>query len=403
MITGNENLQQIAEMGPELVSIFEKYGLGSYFKAENLTKIGKFMRLSTLLAAKKIENEQFLALLNRSIADVQPDYATVAMHLQENLHFSAMLPCGIRNPFKEYFDGRVLDYPDAFAHLNYLIEGNVNHELSYYPLLDTIENIDELPDIIMASDVNNFFHRPFIEKFVEKGIFQAYAPYVPNAYLEKDGFADPSGNFTMYTANMLVMAVDKKRLGRRAMPASWGDLLDSSLENEIVMRGEDNFFCNAVMLPFYKEAGFGAIRIMARNIKSGMHPSEMVKLAGSGKPDAGCIYIMPYFFAKKIKSKDVEIVWPSDGAIASPVFMLAKKNKIAKHKAMLDFLLGKEMNEMLCGRHFPSIHPDVSNSEFPEPVKWLGWDFLASHDIGKLKSDIRDVFMEVWDKKTVEV
>ena len=33
------------------------------------------------------------------------------------------------------------------------MEGNVNHELSYYPLLDNITDENELPDVIMASDV----------------------------------------------------------------------------------------------------------------------------------------------------------------------------------------------------------------------------------------------------------
>lgn len=401
MITGNESLQQVATMDPAIIEVFEKHGLGNYFKPETIAKIGKFMRLNTLLASKHIEKEQFISLLNQCLLDVQPNFDSVTMQMQENLHFSAMLPCGIRNPFKEYFDDYILNHSEMFKGLNYLIEGNVNHELSYYPLLDTIENIDELPDVMMASDVNNFFHRPFMSKFIEKGVFETYSPYVPNPYLEKSGYADPSGNFTMYTANMLVIAVDKDRLGNRKMPETWADLMDPSFENEIVMRGEDNFFCNAVMLPFYKDGGFDAVKTLAKNIKSGMHPSEMVKLAGSGKPDAGCFYVMPYFFAKKIKKKQVEIVWPKDGAIVSPVFMLVKKDKTEEHKPLLDALMSKDMATMLSGRFFPSIHPDVSTESFPEAVKWLGWDFLRDNDIGKLKTDIRDVFMSVWNDKTV--
>ena len=399
MITGNENLLQIVKMGETLIPVFEKHGLGGYFKTENLEKIGRFMRLKSLLKAKNIDSSHFIALLNQVMESQQLTTSVDLPQIQSNLHFAAMLPCGLRNPFKEYFESTILENSKKNETLNYLIEGNVNHELSYYPLLDGIRDPDELPDIIMASDVNNFFHRPFIERFVKKGIFSTYTPFIPNPYLEKTGYADPSGNFTMFTANMLVIVVDKDKLGNREMPQNWNDILAPSFKNEIIMRGEDNFFCNAVMLPFYKDNGFEAIEILARNIKSGKHPAEMVKLAGSNKDEGGTIYIMPYFFTKRIQNKHVEIIWPEDGAIVSPVFMLIKKEELETHKPMLDVLLSKNTGDMLTGRYFPSIHPDVSHNGFRYELKWLGWDFLNNRDIGQLKDEIREVFMNVWNKK----
>lgn len=402
MITGNENLLQLAEMNNELISVFEKHGLGSYFKPENLNKIGKYTRLNSLLEAKKIEKSQFINNLNQLLFDTDSIPPANLFQEQHNLDFAAMLPCGLRNPFKEYFDSIIYENSNQFDSLNFLIEGNVNHELSYYPLLDGITDIDEMPDIIMASDVNNFFHRPFMDRFVKKGLFETYTPFTPNDYLQKNGYADTKGNFTMYTANMLIMVVDSVRLGNRKMPEKWNDLLAPEFENDIIMRGEENFFCNAIMLPFFKEKGFDAIKILAKNIKSGMHPAEMVKLAGTDKKEGAAVYIMPYFFAKRILNKNAEIVWPQDGAIVSPVFLLIQKSKIAKHKAFLDFLLSKETGNILTDRYFPSIHPDVSHKTFPEKAKWLGWDFLYNQDIGQLKNDIRDVFLEVWNTKTVQ-
>jgi ABC-type Fe3+ transport system substrate-binding protein len=397
MITGNENLQQIVDTNNDCVAFFEKHGLGNYFKPETLNKIGKYTRLNSLLKSKKIEPEHFIALLNELSGNLQK--GPEILFQQEQLHFSAMLPCGLRNPFKEYFEAVINGNNEQFSDLNFLIEGNVNHELSYYPLLDSITDINELPDIIIASDVNNFFHRPFINRFIDKGIFVAYTPYKFNNYLEKAGSSDPNNNFTMFTTNLLVMVIDTERLGNRPIPKTWNDILDSSFRNEIVMRGEDDFFCNAVMLPFYKDGGNTAIETLAMNIKSGLHPAEMVKLAGTQKAEAATIYIMPYFFAKRIQNKQVEIVWPEDGAIVSPVFMLVKKDKVEKHKFLLNFLFGKETGEMLTGRFFPAINPNVKNDNFPEPVKWLGWDFLNSQDIGALKNDIRETFMKIWDTK----
>lgn len=399
MLTGNENLYQIAESEPRLITLFEKHGMGTYFEDKNLNKIGKFLRLNTLLKSRGIDAQNFIALLNTVLQEERTPAASALNTGGGNLHLSSMLPCGLRNPFKEYFESLVQDNPGEYGGLNYLIEGNVNHELSYYPLLDNIEDLSELPDVIMASDINNFFHRPFMERFILKDVFAAYTPYSANSYLEKAGYSDTRGNFTMFTANMLVMAVDKEELGERPMPETWNDLLGDTFRDSIVMRGEDDFFCNAVMLPFYKDHGFAAIRKLARNISAGMHPAEMVKLAGSKQKASRAVYILPYFFAKRIKKASVEVVWPADGAIASPVFLLIKKTALEKHKALLDLLSSKSMGELLKGRFFPSMHPDVSHESFPEAVKWLGWDFIYQHDLGKLKDDIRIEFMKIWERK----
>ncbi len=394
MITGNENLQEIVNQGNEVIEILKAQGLGKYFEADNIAKTGRFIKLSTLLKSNNIDARSFISKLNSSLSSSQNKESNTSI---DNLHFSAMLPCGLRNPFKEFTESYLQENNDIFEHLNYLMEGNVNHELSYYPMLDNIENEEELPDIILASDVNNFFHKPFVNRFISKGYFKAYEPYEPNSYLEKVAYADPNHHFTMYTSNMLIMVVDKTKLGNRAVPKSWSDLLKPEFEKSIIMRGEDDFFCNAIMLPFYKEHGFEAIEILAKNIVKGLHPAEMVKLAGKDAPDGAPVYIMPYFFAKRIKSDNVEIVWPNDGAIASPVFILAKKDKIEEHQKLLQFLFSKEVAEMIQGRYFPVTHPEVDNSKFPEQVKWLGWDFLNNNDIGKLKDDIREVFMNIWE------
>lgn len=399
MITGDENLMQIAEMGTELIPVFEKQGLGSYFKQENLQKIGRFMRLETLLKAKNIDVNQFIGLLNGVLNATKTEAIPELAEIQENLHFAAMLPCGLRNPFKEYFESIIQENQQKYKDLNYLIEGNVNHELSYYPLLDSITDANELPDIIMASDVNNFYHRPFMERFIKNGVFTAYDSFIPNDYLEKVDYNDPNENFTMFTANMLVIVVDKKLLGDRPMPKTWDDIMNPMFENDIIMRGEDDFFCNAVLLPFYKDHGFSGVQKMARNIKSGMHPAEMVKLVGSGKEEGATIYIMPYFFSKRIKNKDVKVIWPEDGAIVSPVFLLVKTEKIEENKKLLELLFSKQTGDMMLRCYFPSTNQDIDHSNFPQAAKWLGWDFLYGNDIGKVKTDIRDSFMEVWETK----
>lgn len=299
----------------------------------------------------------------------------------------ALMPCGLRNAFKEHVDAFVAANSDRFANFKYLVEGNVNHENRYYPTIDSLESVDDLPDILMTSDVNAFLHHRFMQRF--SGHFTTYLPQPPHPFLADVGFCDPNAHYSMYTGNLLVMVVDKRRLGNRPMPTGWGDLLRPDFANDIILRGEDGFFCNAVLLPLYKAFGMEGIRRVANNVKSGRHPAEMVKLAGSGREEAATIYVMPYFFAVKIRQPQVELVWPSDGAILSPVFMLIKNEVVSKHQALLDFLFSKETAELLVSHLAPTLHPEVSHEAFPGSVSWLGWDFLQQNDIGELKARIQ--------------
>jgi ABC-type Fe3+ transport system substrate-binding protein len=393
IVKESDRIAGLIETYPELAPLFEEHGLEGYLTDESLARIGKFVGLGTLLKSNKIDPQLFIDAANRQLNDALETERDFDPSVLGELHLMSMLPCGLRNPFVKSVQAHLSANPDQFSGFNFLNEGNLNHELSYYPLVDQIDSIDEMPDVMIASDVNHFFHRPFVEKFIETGAFECVLPYEPHPYLKECGFYDPAGNYTMYTANMLVMVVDKTRLGDRPMPRVWDDLLDPVFANDIIMRGEGDFFCNAIMLPYYKAHGMEAVRKFARNIKTGKHPSQMVKLAGSGKEEAATVYIMPYFFAKKILSPDVETVWPEDGAIASPVFILAKKGVREKHAALFSFLFSEGMSKMLARGHFTPPHPDVP-TDLPESVSWLGWDFLSNNPIGQIKDDIRAVVDE---------
>ena len=107
------------------------------------------------------------------------------------------------------------------------------------------------------------------------------------------------------------------------------------------------------------------------------------------------VTIMPYFFTKMVmKGSGMEAVWPEDGAIISPIFLLSKKEKIEKLQPVIDFFASREVGEILAhnGR-FPTVHPDVDNRiEGPAPLQWLGWDYIYSNDIASLISHCESLF-----------
>jgi len=389
-LTGQENLSALFESYPFLQEEFLRQGLGKYCSEDSLNYLGRYLRVQTILEKSQINVAVFLDKLNTLIAEeskeIQPENLAEA---QKHLDFIAMMPCGVQMPFKNKLEAFFAEHESDFADLKYIAEGNVNHEISFYPHLDHVEDVNDLPDVIIASDINNFFHKPFMERFVQPGIFQEYLPFGTSPYLEQQGFRDPRGYFTMLASNMLVMVVDKTQLGDRPVPKHWDDLLDPIYQKDIILRGEGDFFCNAVMLPYYKDGGTDKVAKLAPNIKAGMHPAQMAKLAGTGQVDGAAVSVMPYFFASKITKQDkIEIVWPEEGAVCSPVFMLVKKGTEEKHKKLLDFLTGAEMAKLFEVRECPTLLAGTDNKFPGEKVLWLGWDFLLHNDIAAVKKTI---------------
>jgi ABC-type Fe3+ transport system substrate-binding protein len=278
-----------------------------------------------------------------------------------------------------------------------LVEGNVNHELSFYDRIDSLTSLDELPDIIISADINSFYHRPFKSAFRDKGLFHCANRRGIHPDMAALGLADPKGDFTMLSANLLVVVAIDELLGQRARPTSWGDLLDESFADSVVMRGDDTFFCNGVLLPFFRMFGMDGIRHLGRSVVRGLHPSEMVKMIDSRSPTVPPVYVMPYFFAMKVKERQrISISVPREGALVSPVQMLVKRSAHPDVMAVADYVAGPELGQICADAHFPSTHPAVTNTTSPLPLYWLGWDFLNGHDIGSLKSEIATTFRRVF-------
>lgn len=124
-----------------------------------------------------------------------------------------------------------------------------------------------------------------------------------------------------------------------------------------------------------------------------MHPAQMVKNAGRKNDVKPAVTIMPYFFTKMLfGSSTAEVVWPSEGSIISPIFMLTRKDRADVTKAVADFLYSKEVGEILAHRGlFPALNPEVDN-KLPENAKfyWAGWDYIYNTDMGKLLEELNE-------------
>jgi ABC-type Fe3+ transport system substrate-binding protein len=392
------SIYQILSEHPFLLKIFKQHGMEKFESKEVLEKLGPLLKLKTALSMVSVNKDSFIELLNQAVLDneAKVDFTLAdSPERQKELTLLALMPCGMKMPFNRTFDDFSAEYCRQTNNvLHSLVEGNVNHELSYYDYIDSVTSIDELPDIIISSDINSFYHKPFQENFLNKEYFVNLASSPMNIDFESIGFTDPRGQFTMISSNLLVLVTIDELMKDNSKLESWEDILKDECRNKVIMRGQDGFFCNGVLLPFYRMYGMEGIKKLASSVYTGLHPSEMVKMIDSKKDDVPPMYIMPLFFAKKIQDKSrTTLNIPSEGAIVSPVQMLVKKSAIERVKEITDFLCGKEFGEISARAFFPTTNPEVDNNlEGINSFYWLGWDFLMNNDIGTLKKEVEEVF-----------
>ncbi|MDF2922620.1 MAG: hypothetical protein K0R57_1534 [Paenibacillaceae bacterium] len=309
----------------------------------------------------------------------------------------AMMPCPLKVPVEEDFIRRSeAGEWAAFDTSRIIFEGNAT-QTGFYERVKEYEHEDELPDLVISPGISSFFHAEFRRKFVERGVFaDAAGGWGGAGRFGGLELSDPTGRYTVLCVNPLVMVVDHTRLGGLAVPRSWKDLLKPEYQGQVAMRGQKGTsFCETTLLTIRHAYGLEAVEQLGRAVKQGLHPAQMAKTAGTSNPEATPVLIMPYFYAKSIPRKDkVEIVWPEEGAIASPVFLLTKAEARERLKPLTDYLTGEHVSNLYESASFPALNPGVK-SKLPEGARllWMGWELVWSEDIKQVTEATHERFM----------
>lgn len=312
----------------------------------------------------------------------------------------AMLPCPLKVPVEEDFWSRAEagEWGQTERDL-YLFEGNAN-QTDFYKRVGAFQREEELPDLIISPGISSFFHREFRSRFIDENVFTDVTKGQTHSRFEEMGLADPTGRYTMLCVNPLVMVVDHTRLGDLPVPRSWAELLKPEYRRKVSVRGQKDTFCETSLLTLRHIYGMEAVEAFGEAAEQGQHPAQMAKMAGTGNPAASAILVMPYFYAQNIVKKDkVEIVWPEEGAIASPVFLLAKASKAKELAPLIDYLSGEHTANMYEKASFPALHPAVE-SKLPEGagLLWMGWDMIWNEDIEQVTQSVHNRFLKGYRK-----
>lgn len=383
-----DTLFNITEKHKEALDLLISLGFDS-LKDDNLRKMfGSSISLENALKSKKINPEAFLAKLMERIEEnkrAQNKY-------KDTIKVTGVLPCPVKVPLLETFENWLAEQDFDF---------NLDYELKAASMgidwiKDEMKNSEKIPDLFISAGFDLFFDRNLLGKYKSDNLFEDISGIEKyNDDFSEYDLKDPSGQYSMLGVVPAVFLVNRDELKGRKIPESWEELLSGEFENNVSLPISDFDLFNALLLNIYKLYGEEGIRKLAGIFQKNMHPSEMVK--SHMKRERPAITIMPYFFTWMVREgSPMVLVWPKDGAIISPIFMLTKKETKNKTKALADFFASKEAGEILSHKgKMPSINPEVDN-RIPKENKyiWLGWDFIKENDISDLIKKCENIFNE---------
>lgn len=389
-----DTLFDITEKYPEAIDLLVSVGL-DHMKDKNMRKsFGKSISLEDALKLKKINLDTFINQLVEQIENTE-DRSEKSSEKKDSVQILGVLPCPVQFPLKEAFE-------------NWLKDENLDVDLEYDLKaasmgVDWLEDIireqskEKLPDLFISAGFDLFFDKKLFGKYKEESTFEditGLPQYNRDFNNENIRLKDPNNQYSMIGVVPAVFLVNEEELKGRKIPISWEELLQPEFENSVSLPIGDFDLFNAILLNIYKLYGEEGVEKLGKILQSGMHPSQMVK-SHRKKTDKPAITIMPYFFTKMtMAGNPMTPVWPKDGAIISPIFMLSKRDKKEILKPIVDFFASKQVGEILSHNgKFPSVHPEVDNEiEKENKYMWVGWDYIAHNDIGALIKKCEKIF-----------
>jgi ABC-type Fe3+ transport system substrate-binding protein len=381
-------IKELLEQHPETLEVLVANGFENLKDPKVLAGVGGFLKLERAALTKNYDLDNFLGLLQQKV-DEKHNQVDVTMKQtqqeQSEISISGLLPCPVRLPLLEGFDRFVEQYTrESGVTVSYKFEAASLGSAWMDEHIQTVTAPDQLPDIFVSAGFETFFDPATIGRFKEQGVFADLTGDAINRSFDGLELKDPKGHYGLISVVPSAFMVNHDELGDLPVPRTWADILKPEFEQKVALPVGDFDLFNAILLTIHKMYGDEGVRKLGRCMLKSMHPAQMIKNAQRAAEEKPPVTIIPYFFSRMAGMvKSLEIVWPEDGAIISPIFMLAKADKQAKLQPIADFLCSKEVGEILTNRGlFPALNPEVEN-QLPEqhPWQWVGWEYLYSHDI----------------------
>lgn len=394
MIESNITVYELSKQHPAAFNLFVSKGFDSFKDDKMLSSAGKFLKLETAIKQKNYDIETFIKGLREieSNTDASVDITLRDAVKNGDITVKGLLPCPVRLPLLESIDAFSTQVKDTtgLTVATELIAASGGQDWLNKNVVGIQE--ENVPDVFVSAGFDVFFDERSFGRLVKKGMFEDMTGECHD-YMAQ--MKDPKGNYGMVAVVPAVFMVNLDALDGREVPRSWSDLLKPEFVSSVSLPVGDFDLFNALLVHIHHMYGDEGVAKLSKSMVQSMHPAQMVKNAGRKNVEKPAVTIMPYFFTKMLfGSKSVEIVWPEEGSIISPIFMLTRKDRKDVIKPAADFLYGQEVGEILAHKGlFPALNKDVDN-RLPANAKfyWLGWDYIYNTDMGALLERVNYIF-----------
>lgn len=375
-----QTLFEITEKFPESISLFVAEGFPQMADEAKRRNFGSRITLGHALKLKGLDFEAFCSSLGERIGGE----AREAQAGEERIRIKGLLPCPVRIPLEEAFE----EFSQGLQSEHQL---TIETEFQAASVgagwiaehIESITDPGDFPEIYISAGFETFFDPNGIGKFREHFQDRSASREI-NQSFRGLGLEDPEGHYTMIAVVPAVFLVNTNELGDLPMPQSWEDILRPEYEKRVSLPVGDFDLFSGILLDIGKRYGDEGLRKLGRSLSESLHPAQMVTVGSRPKPPL--VTIMPYFFTRMARpGSPMQAVWPSDGAIISPIFLLTKKNDDERLQRIIDYFTSRECGEILAIKGlFPSTHPEVDNGLQPDwKFSWLGWDWISEHNIAE--------------------
>ncbi len=325
-----------------------------------------------------------------------PVFPETETNQRRRLDFLGYAPCPLRNELK----GRLHRHFRAIAARGgeapaWFMPAGCHSPNPYDELWQTTDAA-ALPGLISETGFGDYNRPEFLKRWFDTGVFgPVEAGAVRPEFLDA-GLVDPQGQFHIYGAVPEVVLVDLNRLGDRPIPRTWADVFHPRFRHDVIVSGEQGDIHESLVYGIGKDHGEAGLAALGANVGDFFHPAEMAKMAGSANPKGAALYLLPNFFAKSCPHKQAtRIIWPEEGAYMNPLYLFRKADAGPAAQPALDYLCGAEWGAHLAKVGFVPARADSPPA--PGKLRWVGWDFVRTHDLEALKTANNAAFVRGYE------